>query len=209
VSALVPAEPFAEWLAAMSRRHGRQTVREKLAIGGEAFLALEALVPGDELPLELVDRYLTRADGPDTLATLYPAVDQAAGRRKDFGRSYVCDEQTLIAAHSMHMDGMSARQVAREVFDDCYSATPKALANALLNAWRRRGWEIRTQSEATALANSARTFRPQCSHIFGRKAWRGAPGSRCERRCVGNDETCWHHDPARIAANVERLRDAA
>ena len=199
----MPVEPFLTWLTSISRRFGRQVVRERLAIGGEAFLALEALVPGDTIPIDTVDRYLTRWDDGESIWTLYPDLDTESGRRKDHGRSYVCDEQLLMAAHAMHMDGASVRQVARDIFDQCYSASPKALANALLGAWRARGWEIRSKSEATALKNKQRAWRPQCSHVhqIGARA-----GARCERRCVGNDHTCWKHGPARIAAATDRLR---
>ena len=123
--------------------------------------------------------------------------------RVDRGRSYVCDESVLARAHSMHLDGMSVRQVARVFFDQCYSASPKALANAFLSAWRARGWEVRSQSSATALSNVHRAFRPQCSHVHRAGSQRG---ERCSRRCVGNDEWCWRHDPVRMAAALEALR---
>lgn len=203
---VVPVEPFMAWLAATTRRIGRQGVRDGLGMSGETLLAYEALVPGDTIAIDLVDKYVTRADDGTTIWSLYPDLDVEHGRRTDYGRSYVCDEQILIAAHSLHMDGMSVRQVAREIFDDCYSASPKALANALLGAWRARGWEVRSRSDATALANRQRAWRPRCSHIhqIGERA-----GTRCVRQCVGNDQTCWKHDPARIAAATARLREGS
>lgn len=124
-------------------------------------------------------------------------------RRKDLGRPWVIEERLLVLAHTMHLDGMSARAVAREIFDDCYSASPKALCNALLTAWHARGWEVRSKSEATALANVQRGFRPQCSHVSQAS---GRKGVRCERRCVGNDRTCWRHDPEHLAAGLARIR---
>lgn len=129
---------------------------------------------------------------------------EASGRRTDLGRSYVCTEDALRAAHEMHMAGMSVRQVARELFDDCYSATPSALATAFLSAWRGRGWQVRSNSEATSLANVQRAFRPFCSHVHhvGERK-----GQRCERRCVGNDLWCWRHNPEQIERGIARVRN--
>jgi hypothetical protein len=203
---MLPADPFAQWLHSHIRRFGRATERTRLQLGGGEFRAIEALIPGDTVPIKTVDRCLTRMDSGDNLWTLYPDLDTQHAGRVDRGRSYVCDEQLLITAHRMHMDGMSVRAVARELFDDCYSASPHALAMGLLSAWRGRGWEIRSRSDATALSNVQRGWRPRCSHIHKIGEHRG---QRCERRCVGNDETCWKHDPERIAAGLARVRSIA
>jgi hypothetical protein len=130
----------------------------------------------------------------------------AAHARRDRGRSYVCTDEVLAAAHAMHMGGMSARQVAREMFGQCFSVSPNALAMTFLSAWRGRGWEIRPQGEATALSNVQRGFRPPCSHVY-RSGER--KGERCSRRCVGNDQWCWHHSPERVAEGIARLRAGA
>lgn len=198
MSTTLPAWPFAEWLHHQEALLGREEVKARLQIGGDALLVLLALEPGDQIPLKVADRCITRMDGPDTLASLYPP-EPADPRRCDLGRSYVCDERILLRAHAMHMDGMSVRAVAREIFEDCFSASPNALANALLSAFKGRGWEIRDRREATALSNRDRSWRPRCSHVR-------SSGDRCDRQCVGNDETCWRHDPERIAAGIARLR---
>lgn len=136
------------------------------------------------------------------LFDVYPQLAPPAGR-KDRGRSYVCTDEILVAAHTMHMEGLSIRQVARELFDDCYSATPKALANAFISAFRGRDWDIRSRSEATSLSNVQRAFRPFCSHVhqLGERK-----GETCSRRCVGNDQWCWKHNPDRIAEGIARIR---
>jgi hypothetical protein len=171
-------------------------------MSGDGLAALLELDPSGAVPLKVVDKYVTRFDGDESLASLY-ADETEQRHRKDRGRSYVCDERLLVLAHTMHMDGMSARAVAREIFNECYSASPKALCNALLGAWHARGWEVRGRSEATALANVQRAFRPRCSHVSQAS---GRKRQRCERRCVGNDLTCWRHDPERIAQGVARVR---
>lgn len=152
-----------------------------------------------------IDDLMARIAGDPPAAAAPPAAARGPRPRVDRGRSYICDENTLVRAHAMHQDGMSVRAVAREIFDDCYSASPKALANGLLNAWRARGWEIRSQSAATVKANVDRAFRPQCSHVSQAS---GRQGQRCERRCIGDDKTCWHHDPEQIAAGLARIRAA-
>lgn len=118
------------------------------------------------------------------------------------GVSQVIPEDVLVAAHAMHMEGMSLRAIARDIFDDCSSVSHKALVNALSGTFNARGWEVRRRVEATAIANRRRAFRPYCSHILvlGERK-----GQRCERRCVGNDEWCWRHDPDRMAAKLAEL----
>lgn len=199
----VPAGPFLTWLEALVEQLGRNATRDTLLVGGEVLDALLAMEATDEISLARVDRFLMRADGAESLATLYPSDDRPDGRRADLGRSYVCDEQTLIRAHAMHMDGMSARAVARELFDRCYSASPKALANAFLKAWSGRGWEVRSRSEATALSNAQRAWRPPCQHVLTQGERRG---QRCTRQSVGDDGWCWHHHPEQRAAGIARLR---
>lgn len=129
-------------------------------------------------------------------------------RRADKGRIYGVADSDLAKAHSLHLDGMSARAIARTMLAEgiAYAASEKSLTMSLTNAWRARGWEVRSQQEATAQANRDRAFRPQCSHIH-----QAGPrkGQQCARRCVGNDATCWKHDPDRIAAALDRLRSAA
>lgn len=129
--------------------------------------------------------------------------------RKDRGRSYLLTEAQIAWAHSRHMDGWSVRRVARVLLaQGVFSASERSLAMSLSNAWKRRGWAVRSQSTATVAANIERAFRPRCSHVF--KAG-SKQGQRCERRSVGEGGTCWHHDPERIASGVARLRlvDAA
>lgn len=202
-AATVPAGPFVRWLRGRIETVGRETVRGELLLGGEALAALLEL--GDDAPIDVgrVDRFLTRADADETLATLYPADEPAERRRADHGRSYVCDEATLVRAHALHMDGMSVNAVAREFFGECFSSSPKALTMAFLNAFRARGWEVRSQREATAASNRTRAWRPRCEHVIRQGARKG---ERCARRAQGNDRWCWHHRPDRIVAGVARLR---
>lgn len=129
-------------------------------------------------------------------------------RRVDKGRAYTVTDHYLAVGHSMHDDGMSVRAVARWLLAEghAFAASEKSLTATLTNAWRARGWAVRSQSEATAASNLQRGFRPRCSHVHAAGPSRG---ERCARRCVGNDSTCWHHDPQRIAAGIARLRGVA
>lgn len=128
-------------------------------------------------------------------------------RRSDKGRTYTVADHWLAVGHSMHDDGMSARAVARWLLAEghAFAASEKSLTATLTNAWRARGWPVRSQGEATAASNIERGFRPLCSHVH-----RAGPrrGQRCVRRCVGDDLTCWKHEPQRIAAGIARLREA-
>jgi hypothetical protein len=143
--------------------------------------------------------------------TTAPATKRKPGSRikavrSDLGRSYVLTEGHLQEAHARHVDGESIRSIARELFGraDVHCASEKALVNALSGTFRARGWWTRTKAEATALSNVARATRPQCSHVH-----KSGPrkGERCARNCVGNDLTCWRHDPERIVEAVRRLRE--
>lgn len=48
--------------------------------------------------------------------------------------------------------------------------------------------------------------RPRCSHVSQAS---GRAGTPCPRRCIGNDQWCWHHNPERIAAGLSRVKEAA
>jgi hypothetical protein len=208
---LVDPRPFSDWIDRQEQALGsREDVVEALGwtITMTADSALRRLYrwQHENQTLNWLDVYDALTYAGAQWWEIYPdeAEEQRVGR-VDRGRTYVCTEDVLIHAHAMHLDGVSVRQAARELFDECYSATPKALCTAFLGAFRARGWEIRDRSAATALSNRQRGFRPQCSHVHKMGERRD---TRCERRCVGNDQFCWRHDPGRIAEAVTRLRQA-
>lgn len=153
---------------------------------------------GAEINRTTVD--LCRLCEQDELAA---APEPVRAGRRDRGRSYILTEHQIAWGHSRHLDGWSARAVARELITRGAPGNEKSVLASLLSAWRARGWEVRSQSRATAQENMRRGFRPRCSHVFARGAKRGL---RCPRRSVGEGGTCWKHDPARIAANTARLR---
>lgn len=204
----VDPAPFVAWADAYVERHDLPSLLS--AIGWTPKLSIDSATRKlnrwrhESTTLDWLDVYdaLTMAGSP--WWEIYPGVDvDEREGRVDRGRCYVCTEEILIEAHAMHLDGMSLRAVAAELFDDCFSASPKALANAFHNAFHRRGWEVRGRSEATARSNRARAFRPQCSHVHKAGEHRG---ERCVRQCVGNDTWCWRHHPDHIAQGIERLR---
>lgn len=123
--------------------------------------------------------------------------------RSDFGRSYNMTEDQIREAHAMHVDGLSLREIGREMWERTYYASPRTLATQLTQLFRARGLWIRSRVEATVLSNEKRGWRPYCTHV--RQAGR-RKGQRCDRRCIGNDLFCWHHDPERVAEQIAKLR---
>lgn len=136
------------------------------------------------------------------------SVVKAKTRRKDRGRSYLLTEDQIVWSHGRHLDGASARSIARGLLErgEVIAPSEKAVLMALTTAWKRRGWEVRSRSAATAKANVERGFRPQCSHVFKAGAKQGL---QCPKRAVGDGGNCWHHNPEQIAAGIARLRDGA
>ncbi len=119
------------------------------------------------------------------------------GRRRPShaGVPITIPEAVLIEAHRLHLDEhMSIRKLADHFFDDCYSASRKALANSLHNAFRQRGWETLSRTEQMARKNrNAVAHLPRCEH------------NGCARRT--SKRWCWHHRPENIAAGIARLRN--
>lgn len=202
----VPVQPFLEWFDRHVRLHGDQEA--------PVAAALATIGWDDDAGQRRLNRWrheMTMVDRDQVEDALHLAGvqfwevygdDKPAGR-VDRGRSYNVPEDVLIEAHRRHLDGESLRAIARDLHPRTYCATVKSLAGCLSATFRARGWETRPPGEATALSNIARAVRPFCSHIHQIGPRRG---ERCARRCVGNDQWCYRHNPVRMAEGIARAR---
>jgi len=109
----------------------------------------------------------------------------------------------LQRARELYDAGKSMRAVAAIVHPNTTYATVASCAQALYEAFVRRGWPLRPRAEATATANRARAWQLECDHVI---ATGKRKGEICGRRAQGEDGKCWHHKPDRIEDGIARLR---
>jgi len=155
---------------------------------------------------EQVEQAIEALDPEMTFSCLYgeavPRTPTGRRRRQHAGVPITVPEDVLIEAHRLHLDeGLSFRRLGVMLLERTYASSPKALANTLHNAFKQRGWETRSRTEAISQFNQAkRAHLPFCRHIH-----QAGPrkGQRCQKRTSRG--WCWHHHPDNLRSRLSGL----
>lgn len=150
---------------------------------------------------------------------------------------YGVSEDQLEAARRVYEDEqVSLREIARRIFPDTYGyANERSLSEVLYNAFRNRGWRLRSQSDATRLRNWKHGLKPRGQTNEEQNAYRywhaqqqgwsavqgpgnaqcagvrqqpPRKGQRCGHRAMAGSDYCYSHDPARKAEREAHLAHA-
>lgn len=150
----------------------------------------------------------------------------------------VSEDQLEEARRAYEHEQVSLREIARRIFSDTYGyANERSLGEVLYNAFRRRGWPLRSQSDATRLRNwkhglkqRGQTNEQQNAYRHWHAQQRGwsavqgpgqarcaglrktspGKGNRCTRASMDGSSYCYSHDPAKQAereAHLARARE--
>jgi hypothetical protein len=133
-------------------------------------------------------------------------------------------EELLHAARRLYAAGLSMRQVAAELHPQTSYATVATCAEALYRHFRRRGWKLRPQRQATAARSHKHGRKPRqhsraehnayrrwlaeqrgwsALHGPGRPLCKGVKrnppdqGAPCGLRTLEDSDYCYAHDPRR------------
>lgn len=150
---------------------------------------------------------------------------------------YGISEDQLEAARRMYEDEqVSLREIARRIFSDTYGySNERSLSEVLYNAFRNRGWRLRSQSDATRLRNwkhglkqRGQTNEQQNAYRHWQAQQRGwnavqgpgnepcagvrqtspRKGERCTRPSMDGSAYCYSHNPATKAEREAHLAQA-
>lgn len=150
----------------------------------------------------------------------------------------VSEDQLEEARRVYEEEQVSLREIARRIFSDTYGySSERSLSEVLYNAFRSRGWPLRSQSDATRLRNwkhglkqRGQTNEQQTAYRHWHAQQRGwnavkgpgnaqcagvrqsspRKGQRCRRPSMDGSDYCYSHDPARKAqrdAHLEQARE--
>lgn len=152
----LPAGPFVAWLTEQCDKHGRDHVRDRIGIGGNQLASLLSRGPRDTVRLSTVDSALTRWDGAQSLATLYPDPDpgpdcepvRGGWTRPDLRAKAKLTDLHLRALHRAYMEqGVSINTLAKQVYERVGYKSHHSAAVAMSRGWTRLGLPRRDRIE--------------------------------------------------------------
>ena len=162
--------------------------------------------------------------GGNTIANY---VDPLDGRRKErrssnAGIPWKCSEEDIQEVRRLYLTGLSMRAACEEVHPRTDYSNPTAMAMAMYSLFEQRGWNRRSQREATAARNYKHGKARDRSHIkkLRRKTGivrgvrckglkRHAPGvgKQCQMFALKDSEFCRAHDPRYAELHVQHCRE--
>jgi hypothetical protein len=162
-----------------------------------------------------------------------PARTYGEGKRAARGPAQRCiREPLLVEAYELYQSGLTLRQVAAAILDRTTYASMKSCANGIHEAFRLRGWPLRSQRSVTIARNiergtprlpgetdrayklrvrQAREGRqPRCAATVRQPAGRRR-GQPCLHQAMVGSDFCYAHNPERARQREElcaRMRAA-
>jgi hypothetical protein len=157
-------------------------------------------------------------------------VDRLDGKRKqarsrNAGTPYLCTEEQLLEVRRLYLTGLSMRAACESVQPGTGYANSNAMAMSMYSLFEQRGWNRRSQAQATAARNyrhgknrdpaHRRAMRRKQGYVRGvrcKGVKRNAPGKDkpCQMYAMTDSEYCRAHDPRyreEHHAHMQSIRD--
>ncbi len=158
-----------------------------------------------------------------------PAPPEPSRFGKGHGTDWLTEKQ-IHQAHADHQAGKSLRRIAHELAPGTRYTNPNSIATTLSTEWKRRGWPVRSQRDATILASTTHGLLPrdqskrdrafireqrrlrgdtrgvQCAAIKTRPG--KGRGEQCQRPALAGEAYCLNHHPDKAADRAAHLEFA-